>query len=457
MAPHARTTVREPAREVPVAESCDLCVLGGSTTGVFAAVAAARRGAKVALVEALGCFGGTATSSLVLVWHAVFDTAWKTQIAAGLPLELIDRLKRRNAVIERTHSPNWQFAFNPAEMAIDLDGMVLDAGVRPFLHARFAAPVMDEARRMTHAVIEDKSGRRAIEARVFIDATGDADVAHRMGLECYTQPHLQPPTTTALIQGLDTLKDLDPGFNLRRDAFDPKFPEALPPGFLWDAPLPGTRDLRMVAGTRVHGADCSDADDLTRAEVEGRRQVRAICDLVRNHAEGGRACALVGLPARIGIRQSRQVRCLHRLTEREVLHGARFEDAIANGSYRVDVHSDRGGGIVLRYLDGTETLVMPGGREQRRWRDPVERDPTFYQIPYRSLVPRGAANVLVAGRCLDADEGAFGALRVMINCSQTGEAAGTAAWLALDSDRDVADVDTEALRRSLRERGAIVL
>jgi hypothetical protein len=214
----------------------------------------------------------------------------------------------------------------------------------------------------------------------------------------------------------------------------------------------------MIAGTRVHNADCSDADQLTAAEMEGRRQARAIRDIVHDHFDGGEAVSLVALSSYIGIRETRHAVCLHRLTEREVLEGVRFPDAIANGSYRVDIHHSEKAGLTFRYLDGTERYVVPGQPPLAgRWREERAQNPTFYQVPYHSLVPRGARNVLVAGRLVDADRGAYGAIRVMVNCNQTGEAAGVASALALQDGLNVADVDPRALRRELARGGSVVL
>ncbi|MGC9348314.1 MAG: FAD-dependent oxidoreductase [Anaerolineae bacterium] len=456
-------TIRESARDVPIVADVDLCVVGGSTTGLFAAVAAARLGARVALVERLGYFGGSATASLVCVWHSRMDTSFERVIVGGLPIELMDRLASRDAVTVSEQNVSMEFIFSPAEMILELDRMVEEAGsasgggIRPFLHTQFVAAATDEDGRPCAAIIEDKTGRRAIKARVFVDASGDADLAHRIGLPTYKRDAPQPPTTCALFQGLRRLRSERPDFSLNRVVFDPQYPEALRPGFLWTADLP-SGDLTMVAGTRIHGADCSDADERTRAEIEGRRQVRAMLDLVRRHVPGGEAVTLQGLPSRIGIRETRHVRCRHRLTEDEVLGGKRFPDAVANGSYRVDVHAAEGDGLTFRYLDGREvTALADGSHIEGRWREPQEDSPTFYQVPYRSLVPRGATNVLVAGRCIDADEGAFGGVRVMINTAQMGEAAGVAAWLAVERRCDVGDVDAQELRGLLAEQGAVVI
>jgi hypothetical protein len=450
-------TIREQARDIPVVHTCDVCVIGGSNTGVFAAVAAARLGATVAIVEALGYFGGTATASLINVWHTHLDAAFKKPIVGGLTVEMIDRLKRRQAVVDHGPSDHHQYMFLPAELTTELDEMVAESAIRAFLHARFVAPVVEDGR-VIAAIIEDKSGRRAIRAKVFVDASGDADLVHRAGLSTYRHAVLQPPTTGAIFQGLGSVLRKNPGIHLSNIVFNPKHPKALRPGFLWSSQLPGGGDLYMISGTRVPDVDCSDADQLTYAEMEGRQQVRRILDLIRENFKGGETVALAALPALTGIRDTRHARCLHRLTEQEVLTGTRFPDAIANGSYRVDLHHPKRAGLIYRYLDGREeTVSADGRREVRRWRRPVKHEPTFYQIPYRSLVPQGTTNVLVAGRCLDADDGAFGAARVMVNTGQMGQAAGAAAWLALDSDRGVADIDAGKLRTLLARQGMIML
>lgn len=451
------TILHEPARELPIAGEFDICVVGGSCTGVFAAVCAARLGARVALIEGNGFFGGVATASQVSIWHSIYDTTYKRQIIAGLTTEVVERLKRRRAVDIAESNESRYAILHTEELKIELDELVLAAGIRPFLHTHFAAPIVQDGQ-LTAVAVEDKNGRRAVKASYFIDATGDGDLVARLGLPCYQREHLQPPTTCAIIHGLEGIKQRHPDFSLGEVAFDPRYPQALKRGFLWSAKVPGSNDNTMVAGTRVFGADGADADQLTQAEIEGRRQVRAMCDILREHFLPTGATPLVALPTKIGLRESRHARCLHTLTESEVLNGVRFADAIANGTYRVDVHSADGPGLIFRYLDGREEYVAPGEpRRDSRWREPGDDCATFYQIPYRSLVPQGARNVLVAGRVLDADEGAFGAVRVMVNCNQTGEAAGTACYLALTAGCSVAEVDTDKLRASMQKQGSIIL
>lgn len=447
--------LQESLPPTPVVEEVDCCVIGGSCTGVFAAVRAARRGLRVAVVEALGAFGGTATASLVNVWHSLYDISGERQIIAGLTAEVLDRLARRDAVIANEPSPSLPYRFNSQELRLELDELVGEHDIRPFLHARFAAPVVDEAGRLIAVAIEDASGRRAIRARCFIDASGNAELAQRAGCPCRIPTVVQPPTTCAVVAGLEAVYAADPDFNFGRAAFDPQYPEALPPGFLWTAGLPGADGLTMVAGTRVHGANVGDADQLTRAEMSGRAQVRRLLDLLRRRIPGGEAVRLVDLADRIGCRDSRHPHCRYTISEEEVLRGKAFDDAIGFGSYRVDLHTPDGHGITLRYLDGREEFLAHGRKESSRWAAPGEATATYYQIPWRCLLPRQATNLVIAGRCIDAEPGAFGALRVMVNCNQMGEAAGEAAALSCESGLDFPALEVGDLRQRLADGGSI--
>ncbi len=444
-------SVWEPSREVPVLGEYDVCVLGGSCTGVFAAVCAARAGCSVALVERMGSFGGVATLSMVNVWHSPLDERFEFPIFAGLGPELMERLKMRGAVGEHPNSPHFAWSFHPAEMQLELDRLVLEHGIEPWLHTAFAAPHVVDGR-LRGVYVENKSGRGILRARFFIDATGDGDLCHRLGLPTERAAHRQPSTTCALFSGWEALRDTDWTGWLREDG--PA--HGLPEGFVWGSFLPGS-EMYMLAGTRVH-EDCSDGAGLTRAEMEGRRQVGAMRDILRARL-GDQAPVLAALPARIGIRETRHVHCLHRLTGGEVLGGKRFDDAIANGSYRVDIHHDDKPGITLRYLDGREVYQRPGHKAvHSRWREESSDAPRFYQIPYRCLVPQGPyGNLLAAGRFIDADGLAHAAIRVMVNMNQTGEAAGTAAALCLKHGVDAAALDPQRLRAYMAAYGSIML
>jgi hypothetical protein len=437
------------SEDVPVIEEVDVCVLGGSCTGVFAAVRAARLGARVAVVEKQNHFGGVAVTTCT--WHTLMDTAFERQIIAGLTEEVVERLERRDALRRVPGSGSKGFEFRPGDLKLVLDGLVVESGVQPHLHTLFSAPVVEEGR-LVGVVVDGKSGRGVIRAGMFVDATGDGDLCARLGLDEYRYEALLPPTVCAFIDGWPEPAGLDLGAEIRERGAR----HGIEPGFVWGTVLPGT-DIYMLAGTRVRGVDCSKSADLTRAEIEGRRQVAAILEVLREARPEG-AARLLDFPAAIGIRDTRHVRCGYQLRGEDVLEGVRFPDAIANGSYRVDVHHQDRPGITLMYLDGRRVYAQPGKpREEGRWRPPQEADPTFYQIPLRSLVPGRFGNVVLAGRMLDADRTAFGAVRVMVNTNQTGEAAGVAAYLALSGGVAMEAVDPEAVRAELARGGSIIV
>ncbi len=444
-------SIREEAKDIPVIAEADICVLGGSCTGVFAALRAARLGASVVIVEKQNNFGGTATSSMVNVWHSRYDTEFKKEIISGLTLETVERLKKRNAVNERHHNVSHGYDFNSDELKIELDEMILEAKIKPYFHTFFCAPVVKDEE-LIGVIVENKSGRGAIKAKMFIDATGDGDLCHWLGLPTYISDQLQPPTTCARFSEWSSLK----GYSLNKIILKHHEQYDLPEGFSWGTYVPGS-DIYMLAGTRVYGVNCANADDLTHAEFEGRRQVRAIQDIIREHCPDSKI-TLQALPSQIGIRETRHVKCQYQLKGDDVLYGKRFDDAIANGSYRVDIHHQEKPGITFRYLDGTERYSRPGFPSKKsRWREKTEINPTFYQIPLRSLIPGKYGNLIVAGRMLDADKAAFSAVRVMVNMNQTGEAAGTAAYLALSQNKPIDELDPADVRKQLTEGGSIII
>lgn len=448
-------TLHEPARDLPVIGTFDLVVAGGGCTGVCAAVRAARRGLRVALIELGGRFGGVATRSLVNIWHRLSDLRDQRQIIAGLTAEILERLRRRGELIDRGTGPDdffgAQFAFNPAELTLELDALVLEHPcITPFLHTRVVGAAGGDGR-LDAVVVEDTGGRRALRARAFIDCSGDAILVARAGGMVASRATLQPPTTAALVAGLDAMAAANPGFDLRSAVFRDDDPGAPPKGFLWDARLPNGGDVRMVFGTRIIGVDGARAEDLTRAELEGRRQVRRMLDTLRRHH--AQPLQLLALPDRIGLRDGQHARCRHRFTGEDLLAGTVLADRIGAGTYPVDIHH-QGEGITFRGLDGRQLVIDGGGRHWGRWRD--GRDPGHYTIPLGALQPVGWRNLLVAGRVLDADATAFAGVRVMVNCNQMGEAAAEAAALALDNGTGTDAVDAAAVRARLNAGGSVV-
>ncbi len=445
-------TIHEPVRATPLCHEADLCVVGGSCTGVFAAVRAARLGLSVALIEQNTVLGGMAVAAQVNDWHSISDTSGQRQIIGGLTLEVIDRLRRRGVVEEISPVHRSQFRFNSAELAVELDDLVRTHRIRVFLAARCVAATR-ENNRVTTAIIEDRSGRRAIGARYFIDASGDGNLLRHAGFAAWKPDALQPVNLQAIVAGNSTADGPVPWNDFQDQLAAHDYPAAN--GRPWHFPVPGSTGLTNLFGARLNGVDASDADDHTAALLEARRLHRAYLDMVRAHPAGLKPVVVAWAQA-LGVRQTWHARCHHRLTGDEILRGQTFDDAIAQGTYPVDIHSSDG--TILRYLDGREEVVPKNAPTfWRRWQPEGAPVPACYHVPYRSLLPLEAENLIVAGRLLDADREAFGGVRVMVNMNQTGEAAGVAAALAHRAGHPFSAVPAAALRATLNAGGSLLL
>lgn len=409
-----------PARDIPVVESCDVCVIGGSCTGVFAAVRAAELGAKVVLVEKQNSFGGVACSGLVNVWHKLESRDGQRQVIGGLTRLVLERLASVGAVGARPDG----ITLNTQELKIELDRLVLENKVIPFLHTMYSQPVMD-GDYVRAIIIQNKDGCQAICAKIYVDASGDGDLARDVGVPFEIRAGLQPPTTCADIHGMPG--KISQLIREHRDEF------GLKPDNGWSSDIPGSTS-RMYALTHVFDTLASDARQLTAAEIEGRRHIRAIMDIARKYGGEDTQPHLHTLPSHIGVRETRAFQASYTLTEEDVLTCRRFPDAIANGTYHVDVHNAATGEFMFKEPEGD-----------------------FYQIPLSTMISRGAPNVILAGRTISTDRGAYGAIRVMVNLNQTGEAAGVVAALAADGSAPVAEISADRVRQRLSRLGAIML
>ena len=452
-------SIREPARDIPVVEDVDIVVLGGSCTGVFAAVRAARLGAKVAIVEQSNAFGGTATNGFVCIWHELTDTTYKKQIISGLTEEMLERLGKVPGGLRQRIAPEGspfrapyysRYLLNTEEMKIELDRMILEEGITPYLHTRYAAPWIRDGK-LEAVIIENRSGRAAIRAKFFIDATADGFLGADCGMETYYHDaHFQPATTGARVWGWNQLTD--PNTVLRSEENRKRIGGRAG----WEIPMPGAQEVSVWCKSQFVG-DCSRADVLTQGEMAGRAQVREMMNVLRETDPHGMELALVGLSSIIGIRETRQLKCTYQLKTEDVCYGRAFEDAIGYCAYPVDVHVPQIP-TTFRYLDGTEQHGLPGGGvEWVRWRTDEGPYPTYWQIPYRCMLPEKIDNLLICGRAIDTEKGAFGASRVMISLNQTGEAAGVACYEALNSGKTVQTIDFAAMRKKMRDGGSIVL
>ena len=442
--------VLEPGRELTVALETDICVVGGSCTGLFAAVRAARMGARVAIVEKQNCFGGTATAGLVNVWHSLHDVDGKQQIIGGLTDEMIQRLKRRRAVMYN-NNVNIAYRLDTEELKIELDTLAVESKLDVFFHTMYCAPYREDGE-LKGIIIENKDGRQVIMAKFVIDASGDGDVARDMGLKSYRHEYLQPPSP-----GFKMLGDIS---NFKIDAILQEYGArfGLPEDWGWGGPIPGAPLLSFRADTHVFNVDCSIASELTTAEIEGRRQIRAVIDAINTCAPVAADVRIAAIGSTIGIRDTRHFESEYQLNAHDLLHGVSFPDAIAYGTYRVDIHHGNGAGITFRTLDGHEDIFndRTSPAIHRFWRtgDDYAR---YYQVPFRSLVQRQVPNLIMAGRMIHSDRDAFGAIRVMVNLNQLGEAAGAAAYQAVDTGLPVWEMDAARLRAAMKAGGSVIL
>lgn len=438
LVPPAAGGIRGEGPRVAAAGEFDVVVIGGSCTGVFAALRAAEAGCRVALVEMAGGFGGTATQGLVPIWHTLYSIDGKKQVIGGLT-DLVQRelVRRGEAVVKRDDKYGSGATLNVAGLQLLLDEYVAArSGITPFLHTRLAAVECDRPGHVTAAIVADKAGLRRIKGKFFIDASGDADLCRFAGLPVWRQPKekMQPHTLCAVLSGYDAIRAKYPKFSFD-EIMKPEYGAAIKHVYGWGADVVGSKGLFFHAYTRAQGFDPSIPEDLTRAEIEARSQLRRIVDAV-NRAfpmPAGEQLSIVSLAAHIGLRESCHIDSHYRVTTDDLLGGRRFDDVIARGSYRVDIHEDAG--IVFKYLDGRFEHIYTDekGRHYKAgyWREKSADGPTWYEIPYRSIVPQGSKNVLAPGRMLDCERDAYGACRVMVNCNQMGEAAGRAAANAL--------------------------
>ena len=448
----------EKERKIPVLASVDVCVLGGGTTGVMAAIRAARMGASVLIVEQQGNFGGNGTSGMVCAWHTLLDFDFDQKIISGLSEEFLKRLDKRHALRVVPHDrPSYKsrmeristYIFNPQELKIECDEMLKEAGVVCCLHTMFCAPWAEDGE-LKAVLVESKNGRQAVRADFFIDATGDGDLAYRLDIPFREREGKQPSTTGAVVTGYEEIEN-------PRQVLLEHLEEYGLPILGWDTTYVNSPKVSHLLKSNVFESPLP-MEGLTRGEIEGRRQVRAMQEILNKYGNTGEDVVLLGLSSSLGIREGRSMRGLYTLTGDDVCNGRKFPDAIANCSYPIDIHHADKPGCTFWYLNGMSEYERDGyPHEISWWKEKSDDYPRYYQIPYRSIVPREYKNLLVCGRAMDADVRAFGAIRVMINLNQTGEAAGVAAALCVSGKTENDGLDTDLLREKLAEGGSIVL
>ena len=447
-----------PERQIPVIYEADVCVVGGSATGVFAAVRAARLGAKVVIVEKTNCFGGNATNGLMAVWHSLWSKDGTKQVIAGLTDEACGRLHPYDVRGDAAKS----HIFNAVDMKYVLDDMCRESGIKIYFHTVYAGLSVEDDE-IKAIFVENKDGRGAIKAKFFIDATGDGDLCRDLGVERYTNGKIQPPSYVFLMQGKQRGYDPITGqyfeadcgalLNAHREEFDTELDHGLAGHY------PGHENITMRCDSHIFYVQCAKADELTKAEIVGRQKMRKLCRVMRKYGDPTERYAIVNDSSCVGIRDTYHYKTKYAADYIDMFSCHSHADNILNGTYSGDVQNEVEGTTWME-LDGTYTRMDPQGNFYKgNWRAeaglPTDIvSPQFYTLPFKTLVQEKCKNIIAAGRMVNADPVAFGALRVMVNLNQIGEAAGVAAYLAVSQNKSVQELDGVEVARTLSKGGS---
>lgn len=416
---------------VPVLGRYDVIVAGGGPAGVGAALAAARHGAKTLIVERFGCLGGMWTAGLV---NPLFDYENK----GGIVQEIVDRI---NALNMNSHSGN-MYTFDMETMKLLLDRFVVEAGIDVLFHTFIAKPIM-EGNTVAGLMVENKSGRGAYLAKRVVDCTGDGDVAAAAGAPYSIgrpEDHACQPMTlmfkignTDYVQrqhypmgnGNELFDMMKSAVEEAGDEYDFNFEQP------WFLHLPGNH-TGVMQMTHMRGFDPLNAMSLSLAEMEGRERVAEAMRFFKKYLPQFEHAQLEQTAQMIGVRESRRIHGEYEITLQDMLDGRTFDDGFATCLFNVDIH-------------------QPDGKSQEESKKYAIRP---YQIPYRSLVPLHAENLLVAGRCISGCFEAHASYRVTGDCVAMGQAAGTACALSLSVNCSPRMLDGAHVAKTMQRDGA---
>lgn len=420
-------------RKTPVVGEYDVIVVGGGPAGIGAAISAARMGANTLLVEKFGFLGGMWTAGLV---NPLFDYENK----GGLVQELVDRI---NSMGMQSSSGN-MYTFDIETMKLILDRFMAEAGAHTLFHSYFADVLMEEDR-VTGVLVENKGGRQAFRARVVIDCTGDGDVAARAGVPYKIGREgdgaFQPMTLMFKMNNLDYVQRYDYPYGPNgNELFDLMVRAVEREGlkdyeFNFDRPcmlrLPGAH-TGVCQMTHVRGKSGVDPWELSRAEIMGRELVHEAVEFFTRYLPQFQHAQLDQTAAMIGVRESRRIQGQYEITLEDMLSGRHFEDGFCICNFNVDIHQPDGKG------------------QEESLRYPIKP----YHIPYRSLVPVKAKDLLVAGRCISGSYEAHASYRVTGDCVAMGQAAGIAAAMCADKGISPDALDGRLVVETMVRQGA---
>jgi hypothetical protein len=434
----------------------DVIVCGGGPSGTAAAIAAGKSGARVLLVERYGFCGGMATSALVNPWagheYQHPETGATGSLIGGIFKEIVRRLHESGGY----GSALTDSAFDEERLKYVYDCMLQEAGVDALYHTMVTDAVC-ESGRIVSIRTASKDGPGVIEGKMFVDATGDADLASLVGCEwSLGRPadQLTQAMTVSFRMGnvdkglmLEHLRQRgEKGHKKARLLVEPYFQQAIKEGRLhfpyrewihfYDYPHPGVLHFNMTRINKVNGLA---AKDLSFSEREGRRQAYILADWLRREVPYFSESYLEKVACQVGVRETRHIKGLYMMTEHDITGARKFDDAIVRSRYFIDIHSPTGSGFDHESTEGYGAVAT-------RFNVP---DGDYYEVPYRSIVPERIDNLLVPCRALSANHEASAAIRVMATMTGIGEAAGIAASRAAELDLAAKEVDAGWLRGKL--------
>ncbi len=451
-----KKTYTEREKVIEVIASPDVLVAGGGPAGIGAAVGAAKAGASVMIIEALGSFGGMWTNGLVITLAGFNNWLRPYQRCVnGVMGEWISLAEEKGGA---ENNRSWVLNSDPEIMKTVADEMLLRNGVKCLLHTWVADVILEEGS-IKGVLVENVDGRRAVLAKNIVDCTGNGDLFARAGASFSISPELQPMTLPFFLAGVETSGKIpfeeelvvpfgpEPGFlgepllseytsrrrdvDIDREKLKSAFGRGELPNFggPWFGGM--RKNFPWVNTTRVYGSAVN-AEELTAAEIEARRNAREIADFYKKECEGFQNSWLMRTAATIGIRETRRLDGVYRLTREDIAACRKFDDAIALGTWPIDVHPPKG-------KSGMHEMYVP----------------LPYQIPYRALLPRDTDNLIVAGRCISTDREAMGTIRVGATCGATGHAAGIAAALSAQSGISLRLLEPKEVQQELVRQDAL--